>query len=401
MTNGMERTWPADAFDAVNIRTGGGQIIVRGTNDDDFKLETENSKNQHNALTINQSGRWLQLSTRARNGDLKLTLHFPRKKIWLIDFVTRQASFRAEDVNAWLHLMLGKGDVEVENCRGALTVISGRVDIKTNNFIETEVPERPPQPDEVVSETKVTSAKFPDWGKDDWANWGLDVGEKVLRKIFDTSENAGQKPGISLKVARGDLDLQDMEARYCVIRSAKGNVTINGGRISGLDINIAKGDIEVDSCIPAGGWNIRSNHGNVNISVTPEVTARLNASTRVGNINSSVPLVKVTRQGPGAWHGGRMVGTIGVVADAADKVPEIRLSALHGDINIRVGSAPGQYPVKPPAPKAPQPPRQPAWKKVISYKTPAEVLEALSEGKISVEEAESVLDDLGYWKKTT
>ena len=398
---GMERTWPADAFDAVSIKTSEGQIVIKGTDGDDFRLESESSTKHRDTLKVIQNGRWLQLSSMAKNDNLKLTLYFPRQKVWLLELVARQASFQAEDITGWLHLMIGKGEVNVENCRGALTVISGGVELNIKNFIETEVPEKPPQPEEVLAEEAVTSARFPDWGKDDWANWGLDIGERVLRKIFDQTEDAGKTPGISFKIAKGSLQIQDMEAKSCVVRSARSDVKLKGGRISSLDVNIVRGDIVLDSCIPSGEWIIRANHGNINFSSTPEVSARLNAATRSGEINSSVPLVKVTRQGPGAWHGGRMVGTIGVSSDIKDKIPEIRLSALRGDINIMAGSVAGHYPGKPSAPKAPPPLPKPSRKTGVSYQTPVEVLGALSKGQISVDDAEKILDSLGYWNKTT
>lgn len=396
-----EHTWPADAFDAISIKIGGGQVLAVGTDGNDFKLESETPKKQRDKLSISQNERWLQLSSMAKNDNMTLTLHFPRQKAWLLELVGHQGSFNADDVNGWLHLMLGKGQVNIEKCRGALTVISGSADVNVKNFVETEVPEKTTQPEETVSEKPVTSAKFPDWGKEDWANWGLDIGQKVFRKMFDQTENAGKNPGISMKLARGNLNIQDMEAQNCVIRSARSDVKIDGGSISTLDINIAKGNIVCDSCIPKGEWNLRVNSGNINFSVTPEVTARLNASTRSGDINSSVPLVKVTRQGPGAWHGGRMVGTVGTPSDAKEKIPEIRLTTLRGNINIEAGSVMGKYPGKPPVPKVPSPPPRPSRKPKTSYKTPVEVLEALSKGQISVDDAEGILNNLGYWNKST
>jgi hypothetical protein len=397
---GIEHTWPADTFDAISIKTGGSRIIAVGTDDSDFKLKSGIPEKKRDTLSVNQSQRWLQLSSVSKNSDTTLTLYLPRQKTWLLELVGHQGSFQAEDINAWLHLMLGKGQISVKNSRGALTVISANSDVSVQGFVETEVPEKPPQPEETISEKPVTSAKFPDWGKDDWANWGLDIGQKVFRKIFDQTEDGGKNPGISLKIAKGNLSLRDMEAQKCVVRSARSDAVISGGRISNLDINLARGNIACDSCVPDGEWNLQANNGNISLSVIPDVIARLNASTRSGEINSSVPLVKVTRQGPGAWHGGRMVGTLGTPSEAKEKIPEIRLMSLKGNINIDAASAKGKYHGRPPAPRTPSPPSRPSRKARITYKTPVEVLEALSKGRISVDDAESILDNLGYWNKS-
>ena len=408
----IEHTWPADTFDAIDIRTGGGKIIVKGTEDDDVRLEAEDSKSPRNTLILNQSGRWLYLSPASGNGKLTVVLNLPRKKTWLLDQVTHQASFQAENVNIWLHLMFAKGNISVTDCRGALTVISGNTDVNIKNFVETGIPEKPLKPKELRSEKAFTSAKFPDWSKEDWASWGLDIGSKVLRKIFDTTENIGKNPGINLKIARGDLKIQDMEALDCVMRSARGDITITNGRISNLDINTIRGDIQLNSCVPSGEWNVRTNHGDIKLASVPGITARLNVITRSGDIHSSVPLVKVTRQGPEAGHGGRMVGTMGTAADTKEKISEIRLSTLRGDIHINAGSSDIMYPAKPPVRKIPSPPKpsphpEPPLPVASSrktkgvYKAPMEVLEALSQGRINVNEAEKLLDELGYWTRST
>jgi hypothetical protein len=395
-----ERTWSVDTFDAVDIRTGGGQIIVKGTDDDEVRLEVEDPKNPRNTLAIRQSGRWLYLSPAAGKGKPTVVLHLPRKKTWLLDLVTHQSNFQAENVNAWLHLMFARGDVAINDCRGALTIISGNTDVNVRNFVETAVPEKPPKPKELYLEKGVTSAKFPEWTIDDWAGWGLDIGGKVLRKIFDTTENAGNKPGVSLKIARGDVKIQVMETLSCVVRSARGDVTIGDGRISGLDINVVRGDIHLNSCIPTGEWNVRTNRGDIKFVSVPGVAARLNVTTRVGDIHSSIPLVKVTRQGS-AWRGGRMVGTIGAAVGTKEKIPEVRFSTLKGDIHIESGSEDTDYSARLLTVKKPSPPEPPVPPKSSpntreSYRTPMEVLEVLSQGRISIDEAEKLLDDMGY-----
>ena len=87
---GIEHTWPADAFDAISIKIGGGQIIAVGTDDHEFKLEGETPKKKRDMLSINQNERWLQLSTMKKNDNMRLTLHFPRHKAWLLELAGHQ-----------------------------------------------------------------------------------------------------------------------------------------------------------------------------------------------------------------------------------------------------------------------------------------------------------------------
>ena len=94
-----------------------------------------------------------------------------------------------------------------------------------------------------------------------------------------------------------------------------------------------------------------------------------------------------------------MVGTLGTPSEAREKIPEIRLTALRGNISIGAGSVKSKYPGKPPVPKAPLAP-EPSRKSRVKYQTPVEVLQALSQGQISVDDAEGILDNLGYWNNS-
>jgi hypothetical protein len=97
-----------------------------------------------------------------------------------------------------------------------------------------------------------------------------------------------------------------------------------------------------------------------------------------------------------------MVGSIG--AKIEGKIPQIRLSTLSGDIEIKTQPTSSRYydkPVNENIPVSPPPP-QPvvasvsplASKPAVIYSTPLAVLTALSEGKISIDEAERLLRGL-------
>jgi hypothetical protein len=95
-----------------------------------------------------------------------------------------------------------------------------------------------------------------------------------------------------------------------------------------------------------------------------------------------------------------MVGTIGTNPKTKEKIPELNVSTLRGDIKIETQSGLSQQMEKPESPPAPPPPpppsnKPPAGKKPDLYKTQMDILQALSEGRIKIDEAERLLDDLG------
>jgi hypothetical protein len=131
----------------------------------------------------------------------------------------------------------------------------------------------------------------------------------------------------------------------------------------------------VSTAVPEGDWNIKAVHGDIHLSLPANASARLDAATRHGDIRSEIPMVRVARQGPETYHGGRMVGVIGTKTEG--QIPELRISIMHGDIDIK--SQPAIYPPPDSAAKATA---------GRDYQTQIEVLQALSERRITVEEAD-------------
>jgi DUF4097 and DUF4098 domain-containing protein YvlB len=227
-------------------------------------------------------------------------------------------------------------------------------------------------------------ASWEDWGES-WAQWGGEFGEKFLRRFF--GQIPGTTTGINIQTGKGDVNLEEINAKSCVIRAARGDARLKRGEVGSLDMKIIAGDIESESCLPTGDWNLRANRGDIKLSLPADTSARLDVTTRHGDIHSKTPLVRVTRQGPESWHGNRMVGSIGTKIEG--KIPEIRLSTLSGDIEIKTQSTTGPYYEKSEAEKPSSTPV--AGESAGLYDTSLSILTALSEGKISVDEAERLL----------
>jgi DUF4097 and DUF4098 domain-containing protein YvlB len=190
-------------------------------------------------------------------------------------------------------------------------------------------------------------------------------------------------------VGKGDVNMEDIDIKSCYIRTARGDARIKQGRIGAFDMKITAGDISCESCLPAGDWLIRANRGDLRLTLPSDTVARLDITTRHGDIQSKTPLVRVTRQGPESWHGNRMVGSIGAKTDG--KVPEIDISKLNGNIEIKTESA--RSPYNNTSDKEQNTTTNPASPTGAVYHSELEILTALSDGKISVDEAERLLRD--------
>jgi hypothetical protein len=395
----VEQTWSADAFDAISIKVQRGKFVIQGTDGDQVKLEGDIAARYSKNLELGPAERWLKIYTSWTYGETQFTLQLPRSKIWTIDLFSGKAQFKAENIQARMHLWLGSGEVQIENCRGAFSITSGNADVKVKRFIEVITPEVTSLPREERHIRMDDPESWGEWGEE-WSQWGGEIGEKFLRGFF--GQTAGQTPMNRVQTGKGDLILEDFDVQTCTVRTGKGDAKLKQGRAGNLDIKLMNGDIECESCLPTGDWTIRSNRGDIRLALPSDTIARLDLTTRHGDIQSKTPLVSVTRQGPESWHGNRMVGSIG--AKIEGKIPQIRLSTLSGDIEIKTQPTSSRYydkPVNENIPVSPPPP-QPvvasvsplASKPAVIYSTPLAVLTALSEGKISIDEAERLLRGL-------
>ena len=402
----MEYTWPTESIDAIGIRVRDANVSVLGTDADEVRLESNGSDKYTTRLNVYQIGCWLWITTPSSKKDVRLTLLLPKRKAWPIDLYASNVNFRADNVRERLNLILAKGEIQLNDCRGAFNLASGNGNVVLRRFSEEEVPEMPPLPD---SERKKRRKSLGidiymdmHWRKDDWAQWGLDFSEKMVKGFLGQKDGAGKGQGINVKMAKGDFQMEDTNAETCTIRAARSDVKMKGVRISKLDLNVIKGDIKSDSGIPGDDWKIKTHSGDITLSLPCDVNARIDAATRHGDINSVTPLIRVTRQGPEPWHGRRMVGIIGSVPDKKVKIPEIRLSVLRGDIKVETKPVASRYAGESEVPEPPSPPPPPpAGKTVDSYQTQIDVLKALSEGRITVKKAERILDSLESGKKVT
>jgi hypothetical protein len=287
-----------------------------------------------------------------------------------------------------------------------------------------------------------------DWSPQEWTSWGTQFGgqARMWAQQFEHFWNlAGwqwPRSGLSLYAGKSDVRLRRADTRSCTVHTSKGNIRMEDNIIASLRISTHHGDIEVSSTYPTEAWDLKNSHGNIRLSLPADAQVRLDAATREGNLHSEIPLVRVARPGPESRRGGRMVGTLGAPETAK---AQVSLVTMHGDIEVFLRSggrrAPAAQPaaawqpapvspvspIIPPAPVAPAAPETPpappaeedstaqgivdlAHQQIqeagpsVATESPAveavpapqdpvmAILQALSEGAISVEEADRLLE---------
>jgi hypothetical protein len=252
-----------------------------------------------------------------------------------------------------------------------------------------------------------TSGEWPNRSEAEWQEWGQELGEKIgwwameLGHRFEHAKFPQKDIGLLLQTGNGNVDVEDIEAKVLLAKLGRGNLKMKDVYLNNLAASVVNGNLECKSAIPSGDWNIKTTHGNVQLSLPSNIAVRLDMATRHGNIESGIPLVRVARQGPESNSGMRMVGTAGT---GEGEVPRLQITALYGNIKIESGSPvetlvpaiEGEQPaLSQPAADQVQEPLPPQKEQAqTSNNTPLIILKALEEGQISVSEAERLLHSL-------
>jgi DUF4097 and DUF4098 domain-containing protein YvlB len=126
------------------------------------------------------------------------------------------------------------------------------------------------------------------------------------------------------------------EARELVLESQSGNGSI---RLSGDFRSIkAKSGMGPIGCQPTrltGPVDLNTGNGDLDLLLATDQALRIDASTGRGRVNSEVPLVQVGQSGPPGYFSQRLVGTVGSGEIAAT----VRLRSGNGDIRLRRSAA--------------------------------------------------------------
>ena len=452
MMSANENAWPMQAVNAVSVWLTRGNIEVIPVDGDQVRVDSQNWSGLASAATLEQAAGWLMVHEwDDHQPPIDLTLSLPREKAWVLELSTGHGNVHAEGVKARFLVAVGHGDIEMTGCQGVFVVKAGSGSVDLEGCSEQDVPERPAdpqlQPDFQAPAGAAAGPKIPeprdwfDWGPVEWKDWGLQIGDQArvwarqFGHFWNQFEWQWPKSGVNLRTGKGDIHLSGIEARSCRVRASSGDLQFEGGAVTNLSASTSRGDLAVLSVYPGGAWELQSTHGDLRLGLPADAQARLDAATRQGDVRSEIALVRVARPGPESRHGGRMVGSLGPSEGAR---ATIGLQTLRGDIDIRLWP-PSRQPAPPPSAAAAEQNREPEpaatgpepagptaagivdlARQPVADPAPAPasgaaaptaaepaqavpaapadpamtILQALSEGKISVDEAERLLKAL-------
>ncbi len=211
--------------------------------------------------------------------------------------------------------------------------------------------------------------------------------------------------GEAIKIAAGSGDIMVKHSRAAAYNSdcGSGDVFITGGAFERMKVRSGSGDIRCTARLGDCDQSFETGSGSITLAIHRDASARIEAFTSSGDIKTNLPLVSVGQRGPKSRRSRRQVGSVG----ESDERAEVSVRSSSGDIQIHwlAASEGDAIPMPPPVPNVPEVPDVPPVPEVQSIGTSTgtshqssdpdrdtrEVLDALSRGDISVEEAEALL----------
>lgn len=471
----MEWKFNANDLDAIRITAPNGDFDIVGTDDTEVIVEGEGSSRRYSNREPLVNERWLALAP-IGGGDWALRL--PKHKSWNIEITSGSGDVNIENVTARIRAQLGSGEIQVQDARGVFNLRSGSGDVVLERCVEVDVPAAPawkqtppsapgfvpPAPGSVppvppmppsggmppippidikFNKRRIRIDPNDDWEEygRQWEEWGERFAEQASHwaeqfaqyfgDSFMSEDDETKAAGIHVRLGHGDVQLQELEASNVTVRLGSGDIQLEDGRVQDLTLQTEQGDVNAEAVLPTGEWELVTRHGDIALELTADAFVRIDAATRHGDIECDAPLVRVGRPGPGARHGGRMVGTVG---QGANEPVDVHLECQHGDIQISLSRQSSRYAGAPAQPAAtaaraaspaavqtvptPQPPatapsavvpvtvtdlpptgsdpalNAPPKKGMQVYDSQLAILHALQSGEITIAEAEMLLRSL-------
>jgi hypothetical protein len=297
-----------------------------------------------------------------------LELRDPRGRV---ECEIKRGDFTSSGGTADLDVSAGSGEVRVDQFSGELMVAGGSGDISLSDV-------------DAVTSVKAGS------------------GHLSLARV--------RGDAIKLLAGSGDISVRHSRASAYSSDCGSGDVTIEGGRLERIAVRTGSGDVECSASFGPHNQSFMTGSGTISLGIPRDLSARIEAFTSGGDIDTELPLVSVGQRGPRSRRSRRQVGSVGSGEPRAD----VSLRASSGDIRIHwlQSVAADPIPMPPPVPAVPEPPTSPvapsapdvpdapatsdtdAGRDVSSEKEWQAVLESLQNGEISVEEADALLQSI-------
>jgi DUF4097 and DUF4098 domain-containing protein YvlB len=372
---------PAEGLTSADIRLKHGRVALRGAEAGipgvvafDGTLEVST---QGGTLIVSQPG------LDETNAEIVLPA-----TVRDVRCATGRGDLRLEDVHAQVHATSGWGDIvlahglgraRVETGLGAVTIAAWQGPLTLASGAGHI------QVDGAEEDVKATTGK---------GDISIREAEACVeaRTGLGNLVVAGASGETTLQTGKGDIVATDLAGARLEAQTGRGQIVL-GGRLAGLKARTGKGDVVCRCALTAGDYDVKSGSGNVNFDLPGNTELRVDASVRHGHIESNLPLVKVGGYGPEGYFGRRLVGAVG-----SDPRVNLAIRSGHGDIRIfqeveTVAPSAPEPTVSSPQPQsaqaAPQP--QPVVQSASEADPALAILEAVSRGEVSVEEALALL----------
>ncbi len=368
------------ALGDLSVKAGGGQIGLQARlrSDDESELVTIVADG---VLTVKNRSDNGWLARNASRIDVALTL--PRDAAVVVMAKTGLGDVNVEGVPGVREILTGKGDVRAVGGSSPLTIKTGKGDVAVRSW---------------RGDLHVTT------GKGDVTVSDLTGGLQMVTGAGDSMVERWQASnGVAneIKTGSGDVTLRGARAQGLEVTTGRGDCALRQVALESLRAKTGYGNIALEGDPQGGQWEVRTGKGDLSLTLPTTAAARIEAATRHGSVRSELPQVKVARPGPASQHGGRTIVVIGDEPRA-----EIRLETTKGDISVRAAGATStavaleRQPigteletthaghVELPAPSSR------AVQAGLDKSSALTILESLSRGEISVDEAEALLRSL-------
>lgn len=385
----IERNFAVADVNKIDLRIALGDLTLTAGSGDLISLRARLRSDDETELESTVAGGVLTIKNRTENGWLMrngsridVALAVPPQASLAVAAKTGLGDVNADGVAGLAEVHTGKGDVRAVGGSSSLTIKTGKGDVLVRTW-RGDLDVTTGKGDVLVSDLAGGLHMTTGAGDTTVERWQAppSAGNQVKTGSGDVAISQAQAGSLELSTGRGDSSLRQVVVRTLRVQSGAGNVAVAGDPLDGQ-------------------WDVRSARGDLTLALPAAAAARVEATTRHGNLRSNLPQVKVARPGPASQFGGRSILVIGEEPRA-----EIRLDTVKGDISVEADGAPA-----PAAPVAVQEHRVvvqvegPQSAGLEPYTAPAAaseadssqvtalgVLESLARGEISVDEAETLL----------
>jgi DUF4097 and DUF4098 domain-containing protein YvlB len=386
----IERSYSVAEIRQVDLRIALGDLTATAGSGDQIRLRASLRSNDETELETTVTDGVLLVKNRTDNGWLgrnssriDVALAIPRDAAVVVTAKTGLGDVNVEGVPGLREAHTGKGDVRAVGGGSPLTIKTGKGDVAVRSW---------------RGDLNVTT------GKGDVAISDLTGGLQMVTGAGDTTVERWQADGGTaheIKTGSGDVALRDVRALGLEVTTGRGDCALRQVALGSLRAKTGYGDIGVEGDPLGGQWEVRTGKGDLSLALPTTAAVRVEAATRHGSVRSELPQVKVARPGPVNQHGGRTIMVIGDEPRA-----EIRLETTKGDISVRAAGAmstavaverrPAGVEAETRVAVRVEPPSQPmlAAEKGPDKRSALTILESLSRGEISVDEAETLLRSL-------